>query len=89
MLLDAAAEQSKGSTSTGSSVARRRRAWQRHWQHTRTKFAAEEQQKLEGKVVENQAEDEVGSHVDEANKVQMVKKWQMRRCSIRQTSKRP
>ena len=43
-------------------------------------FAAEEQQKLDEKAVENQAEDEVESHVDEANKVQMVKKCQMRRC---------
>ena len=42
-------------------------------------FAAEEQQKLDEKA--NQAEDEVESHVDEANKVQMVKKCQMRRCS--------
>ena len=30
------------------------------------------QQKLEENAVENQAEDEVENHVDEANKVQMV-----------------
>ena len=41
------------------------------WQHTRTKFAAEEeQQKLEDKAVQNQAEDEVESHVDEAKELQ-------------------
>ena len=34
-------------------------------------FAAEGHQKLDDKAVENQAEDEVESHVDEANKVQM------------------
>ena len=60
---------------------------QRQW-HYRTRwqlaahphqFATEEQQKLDEKAVENQAE--VESHVDEANKVQMVKKCQMRRCS--------
>ena len=44
-------------------------------------FAAEEQQELDERAVENQAEDEVESHVDEANKVQMVKKCQVRRCS--------
>ena len=43
------------------------------WQHTCTKFAAEEQQKLEEKAAEKQAEDEVENHVGEANKVQMVK----------------
>ena len=52
---------------------------QRQWQwHNRTRwqlaahphqFAAEEHQKLDKKAVENQAEDEVGSHVDEADKV--------------------
>ena len=58
----------------------RQRQWQRHyrrrWQlaaHPH-QFAVEEQQKPDDKAVENQAEDEVESHVDEANKVQMVKK---------------
>ena len=51
------------------------------WQHTRTKFAAEEHQKLEEKAVENQAE-------DEANKVQMLKMYHMRNSSIRQTLSR-
>ena len=40
------------------------------WQHTRTKFAAEEHQKLEENAVEHQAEDEVESHVDEAKELQ-------------------
>ena len=63
---------------------------QRQWQwHYRTRwqlaahphqFAAEEQQKLDEKAVENQAEDEVESH-DEANQVQIVKKCQTRKCS--------
>ena len=54
---------------------------QRQWQwHYRTRwqlaahphqFATEEQQKLDEKAVENQAEDEVESHVDEANNVPM------------------
>ena len=56
------------------------------WQHTRTNFAAEEQQKLEEKAVESQAEDEVENHVDEANKVQMVKSCHMRNSSIRRTT---
>ena len=38
--------------------------------------------------VQNQAEDEVENHVDEANKVQMVKKCHMRNSSIRQTLSR-
>ena len=58
------------------------------WQHTRTKFADEEQQKLEEKAVEVQAEDEVENHVDEAKKVQRVKKCHMRNSSTRQTSSR-
>ena len=48
------------------------------WQHTCTKFATEEQQKLVETAVENQAEDEVENHVDEANKVRKVKKCHMR-----------
>ena len=51
--------------------------WQRHsrtrWQlaaHAH-QCAAEEQQTLDEKLVENQAEDEVESHVDGANKVQV------------------
>ena len=58
---------------------------------TDTKFAAEEQQKLEEKAVENQDEHKVENQVDEANKVQMVKKCHLRNSSIRQTleSKRP
>ena len=51
------------------------------WAALPHQFAAEEQQKLDEKAVENQAEDEVESRVDEENKVQMVKKYQMRRCS--------
>ena len=39
------------------------------WRHHPHQFA-EEQQKLEEKVVENQAEDEVESHVDEAKELQ-------------------
>ena len=36
----------------------------------RTNFAAEEQQKLEETAVENQAEDEVENHVEEAKELQ-------------------
>ena len=69
---------------------------QRQWHHrTRCQlaahphqFAAEEQQKLDEKAVENQAEDEVECDVDEANKVQMVKKCHMRNSSIKQTLSR-
>ena len=67
----------------------RQRQWQWHTEHDGSwKFAAEEWQKLEEKAVENQTEDEVENHVDEANKVQMVKKCHMRNSSIRQTLSR-
>ena len=44
---------------------------QRQWQLAAPPHQfAEDQQKLEEKVVENQAEDEVESHVDEAKELQ-------------------
>ena len=39
-------------------------------QHTRTKPAAEEQQKLEENAVEKQAEDDVENQIDEAKELQ-------------------
>ena len=53
------------SNDSGSSTTEHDVTW-----HSRTKFAAEEQQKLDEKAVGNQAENEVESHVDEAKELQ-------------------
>ena len=50
-------------------------------QHTRISLSGKDQQKLGEEAVENQAEDDFESHVDEANKVQIVKNCQTRKCS--------